>query len=223
MISPDESDMITNAVDPLILEIYLYTNNYKDRLLISELKSKAQTIKIPGIDDTSFFVKVDDMYDILHDKFRKDLRDFDSTPYDTLNGSVTSIYFIESIMRAFHKMKYFRINVSDSQIYTRKVNDKISFDYRVIHSRVDLPIICTPEYLAHCKRIFKNIGVYGNDPFDKTPYFEIAVADLFNKLRSYSMNFTEEDDELNYILNLQMMFGPKLERDNCTVLVVVEK
>lgn len=223
MINPEESDMITNAVDPLILEIYLYTNNYKDRLLISELKSKAQTIKIPGLDEASFFVKADDMYDILHDKFRKDLRDFDSTPYDTLNGSVTSIYFIESIMRSFQKMKYFRINVSDSQIYTRKVNDKISFDYRVIHSRVDLPVICTSEYLAECKRIFKNIGVYGMDPFDKTPYFEISVTDLFNKLREYSMNFTEEDDELSYILNLQAMFGAKLERDNCTALIVVEK
>ena len=223
MTNIDESDMITNAVDPLILEIYLYTNNYKDRLLISELKSKAETIKLPGIDDSSFFVKVDDMYDILHTKFKKDLRDFESTPYDTLNGSVTCIYFIDSIIRAFHKMRYFRINVSDSPIYTRKVNDKISFDYRVIHSRVDLPVICTSEYLAHCKRIFKNIGVYGKDPFDKTPYFEISIVELFNKLRSYSMNFTDEDEELSYILNLQMMFGPKLEKDNCTALIVVEK
>ena len=219
----NEDDMITNAIDPLILEIYLYNNNYKDRLLITELKERAHTVRIPGLDDTSFFVKVDDMYDILHTKFKKDLVDFDSTPYDALNQSVTSIFFIDNMIRSFSKMRYFRINVSESQIYSRKIKDSISFDYRIIHTKVDLSSICAPEFLAECKMIFKNLGYYRNDPFDKTPYFEVSVREFLSKLRMYLARLDQESEEATYILNLQLIFGTKLEKDNSIALIVVEK
>lgn len=216
---------LTSAVDPLILEIYLYNNNYKDRLLITELMEKAQTVKIPGLDDTSFFVKTDDMWEILNTKFRKDIRDFDSTPYDTLNASITSIYFVYSMIQSFSKLKYFRINVSDSQIYTRKVNDSIQFGYRIVHSKIDLPSVCTPEFLFECKRIFKKLGFYTPDPFDRSPYFEVSIRDLFGKIREYMQQIEEidpEGEELNILLNIQMLFGTKLEKDNSVVLVIVE-
>ncbi len=76
MIDSIDNNALTSSVDPLILEIYLYNNNYKDRLLITELMEKAQTVKIPGLDDTSFFVKTDDMWEILNTKFRKDIPRF---------------------------------------------------------------------------------------------------------------------------------------------------
>ena len=200
---------LTSAVDPLILEIYLYNNNYKDRLLITELMEKAQTVKIPGLDDTSFFVKTDDMWEILNTKFRKDIRDFDSTPYDTLNASITSIYFVYSMIQAFSKVKYFRINVSDSQIYTRKVNDSIQFGYRIVHSKIDLPYVCTPDFLFECKRIFKKLGFYTPDPFDRSPYFEVSIRDLFSKIREYMHQIEEVDsegEELNILLMKVLLF-----------------
>jgi hypothetical protein len=187
---------------------------------------KAETVKIPGLDDTSFFVKTDDMWEILNTKFRKDIRDFDSTPFDTLNGSITSIYFVYSMIQAFSKLKYFRINVSDSQIYTRKVNDSIQFGYRIVHSRVDLPSTCTPEFLFECKRIFKKLGLYTPDSFDRSPYFEVSIREIFGKIREYMQQIEEidpEGEELNLLLNIQMLFGTKLEKDNSIVLVIVEE
>jgi hypothetical protein len=94
----DNEDMITSAIDPLILEIYLYNNNYKDRLLISELKEKAYTVRVPELEGTSFFIRVDDMYEILNTKFKKDLRDFESTPYENLEQSVTSIFLLSLVV-----------------------------------------------------------------------------------------------------------------------------
>lgn len=221
-----DENSITSAVDPLILEIYLYNNNYKDRLLISELMEKAQTVKIPGLDDSSFFVKIDDMWEILNTKFRKDIRDFDSTPFNTLNASITSIYFIHSMMQTFSNMKYFRINVSESQIYTRKVNDSIQFDFRVIHSKIDLPSTCDEEFLIDCKRVFKKLGFYNPDPFDRSPYFEASVRDIFAKIREYMYQIESldpEDEELSVLLGIQMLIGTKLEKDNSIVLVIVEE
>lgn len=225
MINDKEDEVITNAIDPLILEIYLYNNNYKDRLLISELKERAHAISVPGLDGSSFFVKVDDMYEIINSKFRKDIKDFESTPYDSLTKSVTSIFFINSMMESFSKIKYFRINVSDSQIYTRKNKDSISFDYRILHSKIDLISVCTPEFLSYCKKIFKKLGFIGSNPFDKAPYFEVSARDLSVKIRNYmtEQQLNENEEEISYILNLQLMLGTKLEKDNSIVLMIIEE
>jgi hypothetical protein len=222
----NNEDLVSSAVDPLILEIYLYNNNYKDRLLISELKEKAQTVRIEGIDDSSFFVKCDDMWDILNTKFKKDLNDFESTPPDTLNQSVTSIYFINMIMLAFSNIKYFRISVSDAQIYTRKVNDTIKFDFKIIHSRVNLPLICGSDFLIECRRIFKKIGLYHSDPFNQVPFFETSAFNLFNSLRDYEDMVKAEDPEsedLDFLESINLLFGPKLEKDNSIILVIVDE
>jgi len=218
----ENDDTITNAIDPLILEIFLYNNNYKDRLLISELKEKAHTVKVPGLDETSFFVKTDDMIDVLNTKFKKDLRDFDSTPSENLKDSVTSIFFIDSMLQSFNKLKYFRINVSDSQIYSRKTKDVISFEFRILHSRVDLPSICTPEFLEESKRILTKVGLISKDPFNKRPYFEASAREIASKLRNYGQSLNPEGEEAQLVLSLQFIFGNKLEKDNSIVLVITD-
>jgi hypothetical protein len=218
----ENDDMVTNVQDPLILEIYLYTNNYKDRLLISELKEKVHTVRIPGVEDSSFFVRVDDMYDILHTKFKKDLSDFDSTPFDSLTQTATSIFFIDNMISSFSKMKYFRINISDSPIYTRKKNDSINFDYRIMHTKIDLPTICAPEFLEESKRILTKIGFVSKDPFDKKPYFETSAREVVSRLRGYASTLDPEGEEHQYVTNLQFIFGNKLEKDNSIVLVIID-
>jgi len=222
----DDDDVLSSAVDPLIFEIYLFNNNYKDRLLISELREKANTVKIPELQDSSFFVRVDDVWDILNTKFKKDLNDFDSTPEQSLNKSITSIYFIKLMILRFDRAKYIKVSVSDSLVYSRKVKDHIKFDFRIIHSRVDLPHICTSEFLTECKRVFQILGLYQPNPFDKTPYFEISAIELFDSLEGYTteLNISDpESDDLFIIQNINLLFGKKLQKDNSIVLVIVEE
>ena len=217
-------DTISNLVDPLILEICLYKNNYVDRLLITELKQKAHTVTIPGMDNSSFFVKIDDIEMILNNRFKKDLQNFDATPYNTLNQSVTSVYFLDSIIKAFGTIKYFRINISDSSIYTRKTKDTISFDYRIIHSRIDLAEVCSDEALVKFKNVFKELGYFSDDPFDKTPYVEISVRDFLLNLRDYKFTIEEQESEEFFIVDeLEQIFGTKLEKDDSIALVILVK
>lgn len=222
----NEDDMLSSAVDPLIFEIFLFNNNYKDRLLISELREKANTVKLPGVVDSSFFVQVDDVWDILNTKFKKDLNDFDSTPEQSLSKSITSIYFIKLMILRFYKAKYIKVSVSDSQVYSRKINDHIKFDFRIIHSRVDLPHICTSDFLVECKRIFQILGVYQPNPFDKTPYFEISAVELFDLIDDYlaELNASDpESDDVFIVQNINLLFGKKLQKDNSIILVIVEE
>jgi len=218
----DKEDMLTSVIDPLILEIFLFKNNYKDRLLISALKEKVHVVKVEGLNDNSFYVKVEDVYQILHENFKKDIQDFDSTPIHSLSTSVTSIYFIDSMIQNFSKLKYFKINVSNSEVYTRKSNDFISFDYRVIHSKLDLPSFCSLEFIDICKQIFSIINVYKSTTFKKDPYFEIYASDLIMKLSDHLETLDEESEELHYVNILISILGPKLEKDNPLLTVIVE-
>lgn len=218
----ENEDAISNVMDPLVLEIFLFKNNYKDRLLISALKEKAHVVKLENLDENSFFVRVEDVNLILHDNFKKDIQDFVSTPAQSLSTSVTSIYFIDLMIQSFSKLKYFKVNVSNSEVYTRKSNNIIQFDYRVIHSKLDLTAFCTEEFLNICKEIFHAIGVYKQTPFEKAPYFEIQAQELVDKLADFAADYEEDSEEASYVSNLLSIIGPKIEKDNPLILVVVE-
>ena len=222
MTNQPDKDTLTSITDPLVLEIFLFKNNYKDRLLISALKEQAHVVTLDGESTDSFFVKVEDVDEILHNNFSKDLREFAATPEHSLGTSVTSIYFIGSMIQKFVKLKYFKINVSDSGVYSRKSDTGISFDYRIIHSKLDFPSFCTGEFLEICKQIFGAIGVYKKTPFNKDPYFEIYTEELIHKLIEHQEELEEESEEFNYVSNIISIIGAKLEKDNPLLLIVVE-
>jgi len=215
-------DMMSFVSDPLILEIFLYQNNYKDRILLSEMKKRAQLVKMGNEDSNSFFVRIEDIEDILLTSFIRDINNFDSTS-KLDSTSVTSIYFIDNIIKSYRYLKYFKVNVSDSEVYSRKSENKIVFDYRIIHSRIDLPSVLTPEDLIEVQQMLKDAKIYEINPFDLKPYFEMTVKDLFYHLNNYAMDLDPESDEFHLIVGLKALIGPKMEIDDPVVLVIVEE
>ena len=217
------NDYISGLIDPLILEIYLNNNNYKDRLLISDLKKRAHLVKLRDLDENSFFVKAEELESILLTKFGNDINEFDRLPNSSLPSNVTSIYFLNSMLREFKMVKYFRVYVSNSSNYTRKVNDKIVIDYKIMHSRIDLANRSTPEFLKKCADIFDEIGVYREELFFEKPYFEIYAKDLFNKLNYYRASLDPESEEYFDVQDILLLFGSKLEKDNSTMLIIMKR
>lgn len=217
------NDFVSGLIDPLILEIYLNNNNYKDRLLISDLRKRAHLVKLQDLDENSFFVKAEELEAILVTKFQSDLKEFSTLPNSSLPANVTSIYFLNSMLREFRNVKYFRVYVSNSNNYTRKVEDKIVFDYKIMHSQVDLANKCAPEFLERCTEIFSEIGVYREDLFFEKPYFEIYAKDLFNKLNYYRASLDPEDDSYHDVSDILLLFGSKIEKDNSTILIIMKR
>lgn len=215
----DFNDVI-GMVEPLILEIYLNSNNYKDRLLINDLRKKAQIVKMPSIDSNAFFVKSEEVSDILYEKYLKDIQNFESTPISTFLDSANSVFFIEAILREFECLKYFKINVSDKSISRDTSN---VFEYKIMHSKVDLANSVAFDFLDMCVDIFTKIGIYNNTVFYPKPYIEISVKDLFSKLLDYQLEFDKEDEEYLDIIDVMMIFGNKLERDNATCMIIMQK
>ena len=215
-------DYVSPLVQPLILEIFLYQNNYKDRLLVSELRKRINIIQTEE-DDNSFFVKADDVFYVISSKFAKDLDIFRNSPDKTLFKNATSIYFIDSILSRFQSIKYFKVNVSQSNNFSREKENTISFDYRIAHSRLDLTAEFDGADLFLVDCILKDIGVFVYDILNPKAYTEIQTHELIDKLSVYSSTLDDESEELEIIHRILMIIGPKLEKDNSILLLIVKK
>lgn len=211
----DEEDYM---IEPLILEIYLNKADYKDRLLIGDLKKCAQTVHVPELGDSSFFVKVDEVEEILYTKYRKDISNFESTPPKDFAESANSIYFIEAAMREFRKLRYFRFHISENE-----KTKKTEFTYRIMHSRMDLANLLNAAFLDNCKRIFKDIGVYESTTLEPKPYFEIQAQELLYRLQALLLEQEKDSDEYFILSDIILLFSNKLEKDNSTILIIMEK
>ena len=209
--------------DPQILEIFLYNSNYKDRILIAEMKERAHIVSIPHLSPNSFFVQVDEVDEILQTKFRKDLDNFASTSFNEVGPSVTSIFFIDSILNTFKNLKYFKVNVSDSKIYSRKIDNRVNFDYKIIHSRFDLANYLSEEDLKDVRKILISANILKIEPFTNKPYIEIQSRDFIHLLSIYGSKFDPESETNQLIAGLKALLGPKLESDNPTLLIILEK
>lgn len=208
-------------IEPVILEIFLNKNNYKERLLINDLKKSARTIKIDHItEDTSFFVNASEVEEILYSKYRKEINNFDSTHPDRLLNTSNSIFFLESAIRGFQKLRYFRVHISDDE---ELVKTKGTIDYKIMHSKIDLAKNLIPEFYEKFIYIFKKIGLYNPRDINKKPYIEINVRELFYLLQKYQSNLEEDEEEFLVIEDIMDIFGPKLEADNSMVLIILEK
>jgi hypothetical protein len=102
------------------------------------------------------------------------------------------------------------------------VNDKINFDYRIIHSRVDLCSLLVEEDLHDIKNLLIEAEVLKVEPFDKKPYFEIYARDLLLVLNSYSANLNQDDEKNQLIQGLISLLGSKIEIDNSMLLIIIE-
>jgi hypothetical protein len=222
MINEDDSELgeYFFMIEPLILEIYLNRQNYKDRLLINDLKKSARTIRLDLDSSSSFFVNAEEVKDILSTKWKKEIDNFDSTPRSALLTTSNSIFFIESVLRGFKRLRYFRIHVSDDEELAKS---KINIDYKIMHSKIDFANNLMPEFFEKFKYIFKQIGVFNYNHLNPKPYIEVSVRDLFIKLQKFMSNFEEGDEEYESCLDIMDIFGPKLEQDNCTVLIIMQK
>lgn len=210
-------------IEPLILEIYLNKSKYKDRLLINDLRKKAQIVSLPELDKSSFFVKAEEVEEILYTRYKKDILNFDSTAPSDIPNSANSIFFLEAAMREFTDLKYFRVHVSENEEIESMDKKAPVFDYKIMHSRIDLVSKVTPDFYQKCLQVFGEIQVYNPTIFEPKPYFELAVRDLFFRLHNHLMQFEKDDEEYLDVLEVMSIFGQKLERDNSTVLVIMKK
>lgn len=212
--------METNHKYPLVVEVVMYRHNLTDSKIINEVRKNA---RINKISDTNFFVSTSDIREILETKFKKDVEFQISLPQDSLAKNVTSALFLHNVISSFTNLKFIKFNVSEETEYTRKKGEQISFDYRVLHAKIDLPaLVESKNELRDLQRLFLRMKIWDYDRFFTCPYIEISTRDLLDNihiLESTDDDFVEEFGDIAN--NLFKYIDLKLESDNTMIQLIV--
>ena len=210
----------TNAKYPLIVEVTMYKHNLGDNRLLSLVKRNARLSKINN-SNNHFFVSCNDVQEILTDNFQDDLDHQYSLNDTKLVDDITSAYFLDSVMLTFKNLKYIKFNVSTSKNYTRRVGDTVSFDYKILHAKIDLPSLISLDELKSIQNLLIDIKFWSNDVFSPNTFIEISSRDLISQINYHegADNFIENHNlAIELLLNL---IDTKLESDDASIHLIV--
>ena len=210
----------TNAKYPLIVEVTMYKHNLGDNRLLSLVKRNARLSKINN-SNNHFFVSCNDVQEILTDNFQDDLDHQYSLNDTKLVDDITSAYFLDSVMLTFKNLKYIKFNVSTSKNYTRRVGDTVSFDYKILHAKIDLPSLISLSELESIQNLLIDIKFWSDDVFMPNTFIEISSRDLI-----YQINYHESQDNFmeTHSLAIELLLNlidSKLETDDTAVHLIV--
>jgi len=209
--------MIVNSNQPTIVEITLFRNNWKDNQIIHTFKKNAGLFNVTKNKD-SFFISIGDMRGSLS-KFDNEIGKFNSMIDNTLTRNVNSLYFIHNILETFESLMYVKVNISDKKNYTRMVDDMLSFDLKIMHSKIIIRDWLSVSESTKLKSFFKELDLIFDSPVFEQTYIQIQLHELLDRIRTFqpSNNKPEFDD---IIEKLFLSIDEKTEEDNPSVLLV---
>jgi hypothetical protein len=206
-------------ISPVILKFYLYRHNYGDRKLLAELKKH-----FFHDDEGAHYVRADVLARVVRDTFGVDLRSMRNQPKERLSEKATSVFFLDQILSEYLKLKYLHVQVLDDEVYSRRLDDTINFDYRIVYSKMDLSAVVDPAFLHEIKEVFRRIGVYDHTLpcYDRPPYFEMHTGELVRRLEDHRSSHAEGSEEWVLVDSILPFFNNKLNHDDSRLLIVME-
>ena len=213
----------TNEQYPLVVEFTMYKHNLADNRLLSAIRRNAKLNKIEN-SDNHFFVSSNEVRSIISDNFTDDILHQSSLIETHLAKDITSVYFVNACINTFSNLKYIKFNVSKSKNYTRLSGDKILFDYKILHAKIDLPALVSSEAeLRNIQNLLKEIKFWNDTPFQPQTYIEISSRDLISSI-NYHESSTGDFIE-KYAETIEVLFSyvdMKLESDNASIHLIVK-
>jgi len=212
----------TNLSYPLVVEVTLYKHNLIDSRVLSEIRRNAKLERVSN-SNKHFFVKVDEVFDIINNRFGDDILYQTGLGDEDLVKNINSVFFLHTVITTFSNLKYIKFTVSDTKNYTRRKGNQISFDYKILHAKVDLPsIVANKKELRDIQRLLIEIKFWKPNNFYPKPYIEVSSQDLINQLNYLEGGSNEFVKEHGESLSLLMQYiDMKLESDNSIIHLIV--
>jgi hypothetical protein len=212
--------METNLKYPLVIEVVMYKNNLVDNRILSEVRRNARINQV-GNSHANFYVPAADMRDILNEKFQTDLEQLSGLTQEQLSKRVNSAFFLHNVVSSFTNLRFIKFNVSDQKNYTRKNEEGITFDYKILHAKIDLPELLDSKKLVDVQYLLKECGLWKYDKFFPTPYIEITARDLITHITHLESSEEFIEDHGETINSLMEIIDMKMEVDNSMIHLIV--
>ena len=212
----------TNFTYPLVVEVTLYKHNLIDNRVLSEIRRNARLTKVNN-SDKHFFISTSDIVDILDSRFKDDILYQTSLSQEDLAQNVNSAFFLHSVVSTFSNLKYVKFSISDSKNYSRRKGNQVSFDYKILHAKIDLPsLVSDKKELRDIQALLKYIKFWQPNSFYPKTFVECTSRDLINQIQYHEGSkeeFVKEFGET--ITKLLQYIDIKLESDNSSLHLIV--
>jgi len=212
--------METNLKYPLVIEVVMYKNNLVDNRILSEVRRNARINQV-GNSHANFYIPAADMRDILNEKFQTDLEQLSGLTQEQLSKRVNSAFFLHNVVSSFTNLRFIKFNVSDQKNYTRKNEEGITFDYKILHAKIDLPELLDSKKLVDVQYLLTECGLWKYDKFFPTPYIEITARDLITHITHLESSEEFIQDHGETINSLMEIIDMKMEVDNSMIHLIV--
>jgi len=212
----------TNTFSPLVVEVTLYKHNLMDNRVLSEIRRNSRLQKIPG-SNKHFFISTEDILDVLETRFKDDIMFQNGLNEEDLVQNVNSAFFLHSVVTTFPNLKYVKFSVSPTKNYTRKKGNQISFDYKILHAKIDLPaLVESREELRKIQKLLIDLKFWKPNPYKPQTFIECSSRDIISQINYYEGEGEEFiQTHAEAIGNLMRYIDMKLETDNASLHVVV--
>ena len=212
----------TDLSYPLVVEVTLFKHNLVDNRFLSEIRRNARITKVAN-SLKHFFVPVEDIKTILDLKFRDEVLYQNGLSEEDLVKHITSTFFLYSVINTFTSLKYIKFCISHKKNYTRRKGNQISFEYKILHAKIDLPsLVSSVEELSGIQRLLVAIKFWKPNKFYPKPFIEVASRDLITQINYYEGANPEFATEHNEAISALLRYiDMKLESDNSSLQVIV--
>lgn len=208
------TEEILNIEQPTIVEIVLYRNNWKDNQLIHTIRRSSNLLNV-SLCKNSFYVEYDEFQNCLS-RFDKDIKKFESVTEDRLLENVNSLYFLKNVFSVFDNLKFVKVHVSTERIYSRIVEESISFSLKLIYSTIVLDKYLKPKQKKFVINSFRELGFVQDDGMFESTYTSIRFSELLNRLKTM-YNLEKQTELLEILFD---MIDQKTEIDDPLILFI---
>jgi hypothetical protein len=203
---------------PTHIAFTLYKNDYIDNLIISKVKKECEN---EGDNALEFIVSLDSFERAIRTSafLRGELsKTLDQNLLPTPDFKPNSIFFLQSIINRLPNLERITFKMSDDKVFSRLVKlesgrEIVSFHFNIIEGMFDLTKILDREQLDTFNKRFIEVGILKNKYLERSSYFYIKAALLFDILAE--MDEAQVMDTLEIITSID----PKIEEDDPILLV----
>lgn len=204
-----------------IIDVTLYKFNHYDNLIWTKCMNQ---IDYTQYNEDSILLTPYQLKTLLHLNFKRELLKIRSISFDLIHKDANSLYFLDTILKDFDKLKWIKLTLSKTRNFSRVIklgnsNDKqIKYSFKIVKATLRLNQLMSQEDLESINPILVQLKVISkNKPYNMLPAVSLLTA-LDMALNTYEIS----DDQAECLARILDTLSFKIESDNPDILLVTD-
>lgn len=204
-----------------IIDVTLYKFNHYDNLIWTKCINQIDYMQY---NEDSILVTPYQLKTLLHLNFKRELLKIRAISYDLIHKDANSLYFLDTILKDFDKLKWIKLTLSKTRNFSRAVNvsnttDKqIKYSFKIVKATLRLNQLMSQDEIADINPILQQLKLIGK----KKPYNKLPAASVLTALDMALNTYDITDDQAECLARVLDTLSFKMEVDNPEILLVTD-